>query len=91
MSNMDNKKHYIWRLAASLCRRNMTMSGKDLASRLNRNGYLTESGHKYAGGRGTYKLINEACKWLNNKQKLPEEAKKVARAFKKPDGTYAYE
>jgi hypothetical protein len=91
MSNMENKKQYVWDIAKFLHRQNITMSGKELANHLNRNKYLTESGRKYSGGRGTYTLINVTWRWVNNELKLADEAGKIARAFVKLDGTYAYE
>lgn len=69
----------------------MTMSAEELADHLNRNNFLTSYGTEYQGGRGTYKLIKETWDWLQNGLKLPNEAKKVATAYVKPDGTYAYE
>ena len=90
-STINQKKTYIWRLAEFLERYAMRMSGEELAEHLNRNNFLTEYGDKYAGGRGTYKLIRETWRWLHDELKLPDEADKVARAFVKPDGSYAYE
>ena len=90
MSNMNQKKVYIWRLADFLCQYQMRMSGDELADHLNRNNFLTSYGSQYQGKRGTYKLIQETWKWLHDDLGLPDEAKKVADAFVKPDGTYAY-
>lgn len=87
---MNKKKYYIWQLAAFLSNHKMTMSGEELAAHLNRNKFLTSYGSEYQGGRGTYKLIGETWDWLQNQLQLPDEAKKVAEAFVKPDGTYAY-
>lgn len=67
------------------------MSAEELAAHLNRNEFLTTYGTMYQGGRGTYKLIKETWDWLKNGLLLPGEADKVARAFVKADGTYAYE
>lgn len=86
---MEQKKLYIWKLAAFLSEHKMTMSGEELAEHLNRNGFLTSYGTEYQGGRGTYKLIRETWQWITDLN-LPEEAIKVANAFVKPDGTYAY-
>ncbi len=87
---MKKKKYYIAQLGAFLASHKMTMSGTELADNLNRNGLSTSYGTEYQGGRGTYKLIRETWHWLNE-QDLPDEAKKVADAFVKDDGTYAYE
>jgi hypothetical protein len=88
---MNKKKLYVWRLANFLHHHGMTMSGDELAAHLNRNNFLTSYGSEYAGGRGTYKLIKETWHWGKNDLALDEEAVKVAEAFVKPDGTYAYE
>lgn len=87
---MNKKKHYIWQLAVFLSNHNMTMSAEELADHLNRNKFLTSYGAEYQGGRGTYKLIKETWDWLQNNLQLPDEATKIAKAFVKSDGTYAY-
>jgi len=87
---MNKKKHYIWKLASFLHSHGMTMSAEELADHLNRNNFLTSYGTEYQGGRGTYKLIRETWDWVQNGLQLPEEAVKIAEAFVKADGTYAY-
>ena len=87
---MNKKKYFIWQLAAFLSNNGMTMSGEELADHLNRNKFLTSYGSEYQGGRGTYKLIQETWTWVNTDLGLPSEAKKIAEAFVKPDGSYAY-
>ena len=91
MNEMNQKKLYIWRLASFLSKHGMTMSGEELAVHLNRNNFLTSYGDKYQGGRGTYTLIRETWRWVNNDLYLEEEAKVVAEAYVKADGSYAYE
>lgn len=88
---MKEKKLYLWKLADFLNQNNMVMSGEELASHLNRNEFLTGYGTEYAGHRGTYTLIRETWQWLQVELEFPQEAEKVANAFVKPDGTYAYE
>jgi len=90
MSKINQKKLYIWRLASFLNQHDMKMSGEELADHLNRNSFLTNYGTEYAGGRGTYKLIKETWRWVNDELLLQDEAEKIAIAFVKPDGTYAY-
>lgn len=87
---MNSKKAYIWKLAMFLASNKMVMSGEELAEHLNRNGFLTSYGSEYQGGRGTYKLIRETYHWLKNLD-LIVEAQKVAEAYVKPDGSFAYE
>jgi len=88
---MNKKKLYIWHLADFLSRHEMRMSGEELAAHLNRNNFMTEYGTEYQGGRGTYTLIHQTWNWLQHDLQLTEEAKKVAEAFVKPDGSYAYQ
>jgi len=88
---MNAKKSYVWKLAEFLDQHGMRMSGEELAEHLNRNEFLTGYGEKYVGGRGTYTLIRETWIWLNNFLGLPDEADKVAKAFVRPDGSYAHQ
>lgn len=88
---MNEKKLYIWQLADFLDSRDKTMSAKELADHLNRNGFLTEYDAEYKGERGTLRLISMTYKWLNENLGLLQEASKVAGAYVKEDGTYAYE
>lgn len=88
---MNEKKTYLWRLATFLHANAMVMSGEELAEHLNRNKFLTSYGTEYEGGRGTYRLIRQTWKWLNEELGLAKEAEHVALAFVKADGGYAYE
>ena len=90
MNDMIQKKVYLWQLAEFLAAHKMRMSGEELAEHLNRNEFLTGYGQEYQGGRGTYTLIRETWKWLHDELLLHEEAKKMALAFVKQDGSYAY-
>lgn len=90
MNEMNKKKLYIWRLGAFLAENNMVMSGEELAEHLNRNDFLTSYGSRYKGKRGTYTLIKETWKWVHEELGLQKEGDKVAHAFVKPDGSYAY-
>ncbi|MDE2813906.1 MAG: hypothetical protein OXM01_12810 [Gemmatimonadota bacterium] len=91
MNDMNKKKLYVWRLASFLYDHQMTMSGEELAAHLNRNKFLTSYGEEYEGTRGTYTLIRNTWRWVNDELGLNDEAEKVARAFVKPEGSYAYE
>ena len=86
---MNQKKAYIWKLAIFLASNGMKMSGEELAEHLNRNNFLTSYGAEYQGGRGTYKLISETYHWLKDLG-LQGEADKIAEAFVKPNGDFAY-
>lgn len=91
MNEMNKKKLYIWRLGAFLREQGMTMSGEELAAHLNRNDFLTSYGTKYAGKRGTYKLIKETWVWVHDELGLDDEAAKVAEAYVLPDGSRPWE
>jgi len=91
MNAMNAKKVYIWKLADFLAQHSMRMSGDELADHLNCNKFLTGYGTAYEGGRGTYKLIHETWRWLHDELGLDDEAMKVAEAYVKADGSYAYE
>lgn len=88
---MNDKKLYLWRLAAFLDQHGMRMSGEELAVHLNRNKFLTSYGTEYAGGRGTYRLVKATWAWLQEDLRLETEANKVASAFVLPSGEYAYD
>ena len=90
MNAMNAKKHYVWGLASHLSVYGEKISGMEVAGLLNRNKFLTSYGTQYEGKRGTYTLIRATWKWLNDELGLPGEAEKVAKAFVKPDGSYAY-
>lgn len=89
-SKLPPNKEYIRRLAVSLIEKRKNMNGKELAVLLNENGFRTGYNTKYAGERGIYTLIHATYNWLveNDNQ---ADADKVALAFKKPNGKYAYE
>lgn len=86
---MKNKE-YIRQLANFLILTNTSMSAENLAAHLNWNKFRTKNGKKYKGKRGTYVLVKSTWKWLEKINKI-DEAKNVAKAFKTPDGKYAYE
>jgi len=88
-NKMNEKKLYVWQLGSFLYDHGKVMSGDELAKHLNRNDFLTDAGEEYRR-RGPYNLIRATWVWLNNELGLPGEAKKVAKAFVRPDGSYAY-
>ena len=88
---MNSNKTYVWQLAAFLSDHGMEMSGKELADHLNRNQFLTSYGTTYAGERGTYTLIRETWKWVNNDLGLTSESAKIAGAYVDKNGTHAWE
>lgn len=69
----------------------MKISGDELEDYMNRNNFIPSHGSEYQGGRGTYSLIRETWKWVENYIRLPNEARKIAEAFVKPDGSFVYE
>lgn len=85
---MDKKK-YIAELGEFLTDNGMKMSVPELANHLNRNNFKTNYGEEYKGERGTYTLIEAVYNELS-KAGNQTKAEKVAKAFPKNDGTYAY-
>ena len=84
-----NKKEYLSKLANFLIQTNTTMNAESLADHLNWNGYKTNYETEYKGKRGTYKLIHSAYDYYAERGMLVE-ANEIAKAFKKPNGEYAY-
>lgn len=87
---MLEKKEYITKLADFLITTKTTMNVENLAEHLNWNGYKTNYDTEYQGKRGTYTLIHSTYDYLVEKNRQ-NDADKVAKAFKKPNGNYAYE
>lgn len=84
-----DKKDYITKLGEFLTDNGTTMSVSELAEHLNRNNFKTNYGSEYQGKRGTYTLVDAVYDELANNGNQAM-ADKVARAFPKNDGTYAY-
>ena len=84
-----DKREYIRRFAEFLISTNTSMHVKELAGLLNWNGFTTNYGTAFKGGRGTYTLIHATYDWLVATGR-PTDADNVGKAFKKPDGNYAY-
>jgi hypothetical protein len=85
---MDNKQ-YVLEVATVLHKANATLPAKELADIMNKFNHTTTYGAKYAGTRGTYTLIHATYDWLTKQGKI-NEAEIIAKAFTKPDGSYAY-
>jgi hypothetical protein len=66
------------------------MSVPELASRLNKLGLRDSRGRRYRGKRGTYHMVSAVYHRLEQDDR-ETEATRVADAFPRPDGTYAYE
>ena len=84
------KQEYIAKLGEFLTDNGMAMSIPELADHLNRNKFATNYGTEYKGERGTFTLVEAVFNDLvkNGKQNT---ADKVAKAFPKKDGTYAFD
>ena len=84
-----DKKIYVGDLGEFLTNHGTKMSVPELARHLNRNNFKTNYGEEYKGERGTFTLVeavyNELVKAGNQ-----IKADKVAKAFPKDDGSYAY-
>ena len=81
---------FIYATASRLVANGTTISGQQLAALMDVHGFRTSYGSRYTGhGRGIHKAID--CAYSAVEYALgTAEAKKVAVAFTKADGTYAY-
>ena len=86
---MEEKREYIGKLAEFLHENESSMSFDELADHLNRNGFETEDGKEYQGGRGTSHLVSTTYDWAECEEDVDEEA--IARAFVDKKGEHPYE
>lgn len=81
---------FIYTTASRLVSTGTTISGQQLAALMDLNGLRTSYGSRYTGhGRGIHRAIDFAYRAVN-RTLGQSEAAKVALAFTKSDGTYAY-
>jgi hypothetical protein len=66
------------------------MSVPTLVSLVNGQGYLTNYGTEFSGGRGSYKLVSGTYHRFNSAGHA-DRARNVALAFRKPNFDYAYD
>jgi hypothetical protein len=85
---MPTKYDEVSRIANSHILLGTTMPAKDLASALNKLGYRANRNTPYKAGRGIYKLISAT--YHRFEPLSLTQARNIARAFTRPDGTYAY-
>lgn len=90
ISSTEYKRQYLLSLAQFLCEHNRVMSGSELCCHFNRNNILTGYGTRYEGGRGIYTLIRNTWSWFKEVKNEDRNAKYIAMAFVKEDGSYAY-
>lgn len=83
------KWDYVANLAVRLARNGGTLTGGQLARQLNQQGFRTNRGSLYQGGRGTYRLIRQVYRRFES-QGETGIAVLIARAFTAEDGNYAY-
>ena len=84
-----NKFEFVLNQAARLHKSGKKITGGQLVILLNQNGYTTNYGTQYVGGRGVYKLIHAVYDWqISIGQK--NNADIIAYAFTNQDGEYAY-
>lgn len=84
-----NKIDFVVDLAQKLVKSGKTMTASQLADVLNKNGYNTNVGGTYSGGRGTLTTVSSIYNELIKQGRLVD-ADNVAKAFVKEDGNYAY-
>ncbi|HET8550715.1 MAG TPA: hypothetical protein VFL57_22060 [Bryobacteraceae bacterium] len=70
----------------------MTTPVEQLAAHLNHNGFETEKGEEYKGGRGTHKLVRETVIWVRDHLGLgEEESGSISLAYPNAEGEFPYE
>lgn len=76
-------------IAEELHRQGARMTVERLCDVLNAAGFRTQYGTEYAGERGSYRMVSCAYGWYAESGEA-DVADKIAQAFTKPDGSYAY-
>ena len=81
---MDLKKSHIYKLAVFLNGSKSRMTVADLAMNLNANAFMTSYGTRYQGLRGTYTLLHNTYKVI---EQLfgPAQAALIAHSSTRPD------
>lgn len=76
-------------IALDLRKQDACMTVPFLCSILNQAGFRTNWGYEYSAGRGSYRMLS----WFywQHKENDPVKAEAIAMAFKRVDGSYAYE
>jgi hypothetical protein len=87
-STMDNFQFVAW-VADELKKRDTFMSVPALCELLNSQGYTTNYGTEFSGGRGSYRLVSGTYHRLDEAGE-PDRATNVALAFRRPNFEYAY-
>ena len=83
------KTNFIKNTATSLLTQGKTITFDQLATLLNSNGFTTEYGSSFSGGRGVAKLVHSVWDRLNA-QGMIAERDAVAASFTNAVGDYAY-
>lgn len=91
MASIKKNKKYVWQLGVRLYGRGKTMSGAELARRLNKKKLRTSYNMPYKGKRGIYQLIRNTVIWLKNTHGLKRDANKVYKSFVLPNGKHPCE
>lgn len=86
---MSEKMEFVAKLADQLFSSRSAMSGQALANELNANGFLTDKGKPYVGGRGIYRFISATDDTLTIGLR-GAEANSVVYAFTKANGDYGW-
>ncbi|HXC02716.1 MAG TPA: hypothetical protein VNU49_08710 [Opitutaceae bacterium] len=79
-------------VAEELCKRGTFMSVPTLIDLVNAQGYETNYGTEFSGGRGSYNLVSGTYHRMktNGSPDAENKAHNVAAAFRKPSFEYAY-
>jgi hypothetical protein len=85
-----DKYDFVDWVAVELRKQGTFMSVPTLVSLVNGQGYLTNYGTEFSGGRGSYKLVSGTYHRFNSAGHA-DRARNVALAFRKPNFDYAYD
>lgn len=87
-----DKYAFVSWVAEELCKRATFMSVPTLIDLVNAQGYKTNYGTEFSGGRGSYNLVSGTYHRMkaNGSPDAEKKAHNVAAAFRKPNFEYAY-
>ncbi len=87
---ISNKYNYMYNLAKELQDKNKTITGANLAEKLNTAGYKTTYNSSYKGGRGTYRCAKACYQSFLKHDGNADRAGYVANAFVTETGDPAW-
>lgn len=87
--NINPRHKFISKIAEKCAIEGSTTYIKELARLLNENNFRTSYNAEYAGGRGTYRLVQSAY-WYYERMEEHERARHIADVFVNADGNIVW-